>query len=832
MKSYKVFAWKELKTQKVTSFLILIAMVLSTLMTTVIGQSVGVLNAMRVQQAASLMGKQYASFLQVTEEQVKSMKEDSRFQTVGEYMGLGSVKLNPSISMLLIEPAQEYLDLSPSLTKIKEGRIPRNSNELALPEDALKYLDFQGKIGDTITLDMRIALRQGTEAAFEYGAEFLLTGILESNYLGYSSGKIVGIAGAGTGMEVLPEKYRCHNAAFQTKNQHDFQDIVDEYTERFEIPDINITYNHLYLGALGVPYRSPSESDTSSGFSFMILAGVLIGALVLLAAGLVIYNILKISVSQRVQEYGTLRAVGGEKKQLYTLVTVQLLILCGIGIPIGMLVGTLSTKGIITMAASTLSPSAFMVRTSSELRNLIAANSTGNVKMLALSGGITLLFAFLAAMPAAKYAARVPPTLAMSGPAVKVKRRNRKSRKIRSFEAFYARLNLCRNKGRTAITILSLVMSITVFIALQSFTALLNAASDMEKSYYGDYALTSENAGFSPRVLQKLEEYPEVQSVSAVSLQCYYPDKNGGISADEIKLGFTLQPGETFQVAGLNDDYLNRYFEKRLSRQQIEELKNGTGCVVRNPLPISFEGQSLAATNFQAGDRISIAGKEWKVIDTMDGYEGYIGIGNGGFTNGVQVIAADTVYSEMTGKNTIHEMYPTLCQGADREAFDRFIENICAEEPDSSYISYENADKQMEESFEQTKMLAWGLIIFVSLIGILNIINTVYTNIHTRVTEIGVQRAVGMSVGSLYKTFLWEGAYYGLIASVIGSAAGYICTIFVQAARTDSIGLVPVPVLPIAEAALISVAACLLASCIPLRKISKMAIVRAIENVE
>jgi len=45
---------------------------------------------------------------------------------------------------------------------------------------------------------------------------------------------------------------------------------------------------------------------------------------------------------------------------------------------------------------------------------------------------------------------------------------------------------------------------------------------------------------------------------------------------------------------------------------------------------------------------------------------------------------------------------------------------------------------------------------------ILNIINTVYSNIHTRVNEIGMQRAIGMSAASLYKTFLWEGAYYAI----------------------------------------------------------------------
>ena len=56
---------------------------------------------------------------------------------------------------------------------------------------------------------------------------------------------------------------------------------------------------------------------------------------------------------------------------------------------------------------------------------------------------------------------------------------------------------------------------------------------------------------------------------------------------------------------------------------------------------------------------------------------------------------------------------------------------------------------------------------------ILNIINTVYSNIHTRVNEIGMQRAIGMSAASLYKTFLWEGAYYAIFASVIGAVLGY-----------------------------------------------------------
>ena len=95
-----------------------------------------------------------------------------------------------------------------------------------------------------------------------------------------------------------------------------------------------------------------------------------------------------------------------------------------------------------------------------------------------------------------------------------------------------------------------------------------------------------------------------------------------------------------------------------------------------------------------------------------------------------------------------------------------------------------------------------------------------------------MQRAIGMSAASLYKTFLWEGAYYGIFASVIGAVLGYVCCIFVGAAQTDTLQLVAVPVAAILEAAAVSVAACLAATAIPLRTISRMSIVDSIETGE
>ncbi len=121
---------------------------------------------------------------------------------------------------------------------------------------------------------------------------------------------------------------------------------------------------------------------------------------------------------------------------------------------------------------------------------------------------------------------------------------------------------------------------------------------------------------------------------------------------------------------------------------------------------------------------------------------------------------------------------------------------------------------------------------FIGLIGILNIVNTVYTNIHTRISEIGIQRAVGMSKQGLYKTFLWEGAYYGIIASIAGSILGYLCSVFIGSATSNALQFSNIPVVPILEAAIVTVTACLAATAIPLRSIAKADIVKSISSVE
>lgn len=839
MKNYGVLAWRELSAKKLTSFLILTAVILSTMMTAAVGQCAGVLSAMRQQQAIALGGDRYATFVQLSEEKAKALEEDDRLSYTGRSVSLGYTRLNDQLSLDVAEYWDESLEGRPSDFRIVEGRLPKKPMELALPQDALEFLGFQGKAGDKISLSLSKALRHGVVVdAYDYEAEFTLTGITESNFLGYTGGYILGLAGRGSAQESLPPEYLYYNVDIRTVDKKSFQAVMDDLCARLDIHELDTLYHIPLLNALGVHYdKESADSDLAvddAGFSWLTAAGVLVAALILLAAGLVIYNILKIAVSQRIRQYGTLRAIGAARGQLYGIVAMEVFFLCAAGIPIGLLLGLMSAKGILTAALNQLSPEIFLAEDAERLQVLIAENCAGKWGHLLLSAGVTLLFSFLAAAPAVWFAGRVSPVAAMSGVKVRIKRGKAASgkrgvKKIRSFERYYAYLNLKRSPGRTAVTIFSLVMSITVFIALQGFLSLLGVAGGLSE-HLGDYAVVNPYSGISPQDVRGLEADGNVEEVAAEQFTLYDLDENNrpiGVETDIV-----LGPGETFQIFGLNTLWMEDKFADRLSKEQLKMLQDGQGCVVRNPIPMEIEGVSIGTTYVEEGSMITVAGEKLPVLLSMGGYDGYFSVGNGGFTNGVQVIVSDQMYPKLTGTDAYAELRPVLEKDADREAFDRTLEEFTQRIPGTTSVSYEQTDRQFEESEAQIKMLAWGLILFIGLIGILNIINTVYTNIHTRVAEIGTQRAIGMSAESLYKVFLWEGIYYGIIATAIGSVTGYICTVFVEAATTDTLRPVSFPAVPAIGAAAFSIGACMLATFIPLGKISRINIVDAIEAAE
>lgn len=318
MRHYLGLALRELLAQKIIAALLLIAVVLSTMLTTAVGQSAGVLAAMREQQAITIGGNRYASFVQLNEAQLTALQQDERLSYVGVSVAVGSMSLTDLLKLNLTEYWDGTAAISrPAYSRLQTGRLPEAPFEIALSAETLQFLGYTGEIGDKITLPLAKAVRHGIMVDdYEYTAEFTLTGILQNNYLGYSLGWLFGLVGEGTAAAVLPSEYYYYNADIRTYDKAGFQSIMDDLCAQLEIHELDTLYNIPYLKALGIYFntensgsRLAGDGPDDAGFSYLLAVGVLLVGLILLAAGLVIYNILKIAVAQRVRQYGVLRAI-------------------------------------------------------------------------------------------------------------------------------------------------------------------------------------------------------------------------------------------------------------------------------------------------------------------------------------------------------------------------------------------------------------------------------------------------------------------------------------------------------------------------------------------
>ena len=131
------------------------------MMTAAIGQSAGILSAMRQQQAIAIGGNRHANFVQMDRQQVEVLEGDPRLSFVGTHVVVGSMKLDNTLILGLSEFQEDVSAVYPSNSTVKEGRLPEAPMELALPEDVLGYLGSSGKLGDTLTLTLSKALRHG-----------------------------------------------------------------------------------------------------------------------------------------------------------------------------------------------------------------------------------------------------------------------------------------------------------------------------------------------------------------------------------------------------------------------------------------------------------------------------------------------------------------------------------------------------------------------------------------------------------------------------------------------------------------------------------------------
>ncbi|MBQ8912869.1 MAG: ABC transporter permease, partial [Lachnospiraceae bacterium] len=236
----------------------------------------------------------------------------------------------------------------------------------------------------------------------------------------------------------------------------------EEYQQVFELLK-NIRYSFDFNYYLIELEDNPLSKETLGSFGIVV---VIVCIIIIVTSVFCIKNSFDISITEKIREYGMLRSVGATKKQIRKNVMYEALILGLIGIPLGILCGELASFILIKVSNLLMMDELF-----GNTGFLVFSPSVIAIVISIMLGAITI---YLSAFRSAFKASRVSPIVSIRNSGdIKVKAKKLKSpkpiKKIFGMGGEISYKNLKRNKKKYRTTIISITVSVIIFVALSSF---------------------------------------------------------------------------------------------------------------------------------------------------------------------------------------------------------------------------------------------------------------------------------------------------------------------------------------------------------------------------
>lgn len=351
------------------------------------------------------------------------------------------------------------------------GRMPENEREIILPDRYVEQV-ARARVGDTLTLSVGQRTLNGEPIAAhkEYEENEELTDCRELTYTvvgifekldtvidnGYSPSYIALTAGETAGPATV---------FFTLKHPARFYSLMRDN------PNAGIGYDwvaHSDLLAYSGSFRNGGLTRMMYGLVTVLVVLIAFGSISL------IYNSFSISVSERTRQFGILKSVGATKKQIRGAVLYEALVLCGIAIPLGAGVGCAG----IGITLYCLRDSFHLILSdTSEVKMKLVVSWVG----LGIAALLCLAIALISAWIPARRALSVSPIQAIrQSTDIKISRRevktSRLTQKLFGFEGMMASKNFKRNRKRYRSTVVSLFLSVTLFISAAAFCNYLKAS--------------------------------------------------------------------------------------------------------------------------------------------------------------------------------------------------------------------------------------------------------------------------------------------------------------------------------------------------------------------
>ncbi len=700
----------------------------------------------------------HALFRNVSEDTAKKLSSHHMLECFGLRNDLGYIAVDDAnIAMMYMDTqAVEMYKL-----KLSEGRLPEAENEIVLSRGILEELSLSGEIGDTVTISYQV-YRNGS-LDFIQKKDFVICGFLPDTEESKEQKSYTTLVSKAFLKEEIPSNEIVYRFLFQIDTEYandteKIEESIQQLAGQFGISEQDYRINEDYLWA---NYVDPS-----------FIPIMLLIMLIIVVAGIItIYSIYYISMEERVQEFGKIKAIGATTGQLRRSVLLEGFLVAGIAVPLGLLAGTLLTKYVFLSIFKLYQNENMLMST---IQGLI---HRGEVQLLIpwiylLAAGAAMLTVFLSLLRPMKIAAKVSEIEAMRYTEEQTTKKSRKGYSNITVTRL-AMIHLAGNKKKSLITICSMAITGLFFMVVVTVLSCADPSEAADNSVMGEYQI-------SPVIEFNNKEHPE--------LEWSQVQKDNPLT-EELK-------EQILQIDGVNsvECYLGNYVEadafdgdregiigvpesgKELLENGIiegnatyEELKSGDKVIIDKNLLYWYP-------DLKIGDVLEVVFRDGDEECKKQLEIAAIGDYSLGFISFHYLIMAEEGLHSFSNHNLnmYYRIFADKKYDADVEAkLKALVEENGRIEMDTWKAHYDEWNSAMT----LTRGACYAFLGILGAICIMNMINTMIHSVHIRKKEIGMLQAVGMSDLQLLKMLQFEGLFYTagtlLVAVGGGSVVGY-----------------------------------------------------------
>jgi len=792
--------------------------------------------------AIHIDGDWYGAVYDAAYKDYEDIRDSDRVSSAAYAQVLGYAKIDsanerkPYLYVLGGDVASGYFKTMP--VHLILGTLPKDSTEIILPEHLTSNGKVNYKLGDTVTLDVGDRTLDGRRLGqdtpvYTYDSEtqveimsgerlenteprtYTVVGIYERpTFEDYSAPGYTALTAADT-KSADQAPIHCYFKLHKPAGVYDFMKEMG-YTQEYRY-----AYNTKVLLYSGT---APFDSFLTAFYS---LAAIII-ALIVFGSVSLIYNAFSISVSERTRQFGLLSSVGATRKQLRRMVLFEALAVSIVGIPLGILVGI----GGIGITLLLIGDKFFSI-----VRVAIPMRLCVSWQAVVIAAVIALVTVLISAWIPSKRATRVSAVEAIrQSMDIKVSgrpvRTSKLAYKLFGLPGVLAGKHYKRNRKKYRTTVVSLFMSIVLFVSAAAFTDYMmesaegGLASDQFDLIYA--AESDASAAMTPdALLELLFSEPNVTGGTYTKKQFLQGDISReyvtAMFADRFSSFGTESEDAAPKELGISgylyfvaDAEFNRLLEKynlkeadyydrdkplgialdrnieldrRLEKYVTLDTLQGDGCVIEGLYYVEIDGY------YRKDSRIDENGNKVVLYQNRDNENDIIELPY------EESFAKYTLRSEKTieeapffvSRSTpvaINMIYPySMLESVIPEAaLNQFRNTEYFLTSSNHTASFENLATVLTENGLSSRQLfdyaanaetnrnvvtiirvfAYGFIVLISLIAVANVFNTISTNISLRRREFAMLKSVGMTQKGFRRMMNYECLLYGFKALLLG----------------------------------------------------------------